>query len=595
MDSAASIRKRISLRELEGKPALKNAFLRAFKKLQELPPENANSFWAIATYHGEPFKPRLVADPEENDTLKYWGGWCQHNDVLFPTWHRFYLHKLEQALRTVCPDDDLAFPYWDQTSEENIENGLPKILTDDTQIIDGVLCKNPLKSYIFQREIGEKSGSATDIYHKPKGYETVRYPYSGIRSPEAEKLIADEHNEQIDKDAVDDEEKDPVKLLNKNFNTMLMTGDKCIKSQYESCLNATTYCSFSNTVSAGKKKETAIESPHDGVHLALGGITTPKQKSGVKPGANGDMGENETAAFDPIFFFHHCNMDRVFWLWQKRHQFTDSLEIDPEDPGASPDGQGATPYQHVGEKLGMHTILHPFQHPNGVPVNSNDCVNIEKQLGYTYSEGSLEEFATPVETYAKNDHWLKVENFHQVSTYLGNVLSSKHPARYVIDISVAKEDNEQPTSLPFYKEKAPTATTNFKADMGVRFQWDNNVFYGMNKVVLHDVNRDLYPGSFFVSAYYKGQDIGSDAILDRWNPVLCKNCRKHRKIDVVFSLGDKVVTMPLKVADFKFVVSYSDPQKGTYEEKTIEIQGLRANVTGKPTNPTLSFYSIFKT
>lgn len=30
-------------------------------------------------------------------------------------------------------------------------------------------------------------------------------------------------------------------------------------------------------------------------------------------GSHGDMGENETAAFDPIFFFHHCNIDRMFW------------------------------------------------------------------------------------------------------------------------------------------------------------------------------------------------------------------------------------------------------------------------------------------
>ena len=35
-------------------------------------------------------------------------------------------------------------------------------------------------------------------------------------------------------------------------------------------------------------------------------------------GANGDMGDNETAAFDPIFFVHHSNIDRLFWVWQKK-------------------------------------------------------------------------------------------------------------------------------------------------------------------------------------------------------------------------------------------------------------------------------------
>lgn len=29
-------------------------------------------------------------------------------------------------------------------------------------------------------------------------------------------------------------------------------------------------------------------------------------------GANGDMCENDTASFDPIFFFYHCFIDLVF-------------------------------------------------------------------------------------------------------------------------------------------------------------------------------------------------------------------------------------------------------------------------------------------
>lgn len=30
-------------------------------------------------------------------------------------------------------------------------------------------------------------------------------------------------------------------------------------------------------------------------------------------GSRGDMGENERASVDPIFFFHHCNIDRMIW------------------------------------------------------------------------------------------------------------------------------------------------------------------------------------------------------------------------------------------------------------------------------------------
>jgi tyrosinase len=56
------------------------------------------------------------------------------------------------------------------------------------------------------------------------------------------------------------------------------------------------------------------------MHLAVGGFTM-NDESSFDPcpfvsGADGDMGENNTAGFDPIFFFHHCWIDRLFWKWQ---------------------------------------------------------------------------------------------------------------------------------------------------------------------------------------------------------------------------------------------------------------------------------------
>jgi tyrosinase len=35
--------------------------------------------------------------------------------------------------------------------------------------------------------------------------------------------------------------------------------------------------------------------------------------------AGGTMGRVATAAFDPIFWSHHCMIDRIWWLWQLRH------------------------------------------------------------------------------------------------------------------------------------------------------------------------------------------------------------------------------------------------------------------------------------
>ena len=105
------------------------------------------------------------------------------------------------------------------------------------------------------------------------------------------------------------------------------------------------------------------------------------------------MGENNTAAMDPIFFFHHCNVDRMFWLWQKQNGFTDKLEIIPSYYGtSSSDLQGPTPGIAPGTPLGLDTPLNPFLKDEfGTIYTSRDCINIEEQLGYTYAPGSLEE------------------------------------------------------------------------------------------------------------------------------------------------------------------------------------------------------------
>jgi tyrosinase len=165
--------------------------------------------------------------------------------------------------------------------------------------------------------------------------------------------------------------------------------------KYQECLDAPNYTVFSNTTSAAQWKDDTgvvvmpVESPHNSIHLAVGGFDVPGVGD-ISPieGANGDMGENDTAGLDPLFFFHHCFVDRVFWLWQKKHKSTDRLEIIPHYPGTnSVDSQGATPGTVPNSWLTLESPLDPFKKKVGRterPYTSLDCINIEKQLGYTY-------------------------------------------------------------------------------------------------------------------------------------------------------------------------------------------------------------------
>ena len=58
----------------------------------------------------------------------------------------------------------------------------------------------------------------------------------------------------------------------------------------------------------------SIENIHGLIHVWTGG-----RKSQNGQMIFGDMGSVATAAFDPIFWSHHCMIDRLWWIWQMEH------------------------------------------------------------------------------------------------------------------------------------------------------------------------------------------------------------------------------------------------------------------------------------
>jgi tyrosinase len=344
-----------------------------------------------------------------------------------------------------------------------------------------VTIPNPLASYTFPLQICDHLSPIPDAdYSKPKGYQTVRYPLSGLMGKkDIEATRA--HNAQFP---------DPVlnaQLLNQNIVNWLTSAivvDGKVKptnvhAKYVQCLEAPNYTVFSNTSSASEWNANAtppvvpLESPHNSIHLAVGGFDLPTlppdQDYSPIPGANGDMGENDTAGFDPIFFFHHCFVDRVFWLWQQRHQAKDTLEIIPQYPGTnSVDNQGATPGTPPNSWLTLDSPLDPFtKDDDGTqrPYTSRDCINIETQLGYTYGPGSLE----------------------------------------YLDVERARLGLEPHAGL--------------QADAPARV------------VHVSGINRAAVRGSFLISTFVdvdgERQHLDTEAVLSRWHVTGCANCQTH--------------------------------------------------------------------
>jgi tyrosinase len=408
MNATPRLRVRRSITELQDEYTAGNTkpledLLRAWKAIKELPADDPRSFFMLGGYHGEPFRGAGWG------SSAYWGGYCNHGNVLFPTWHRVYLVKLEEALQSVPGCQNVMLPYWDETSAESLANGIPWALTQKEFVLDGQTIPNPLRSFVFTRNIKDNISGDNPDYSKPKGYETVRYPLSGLVGTAADRAATEAHN------ALYPNYDQNVGFLNTNIvnwltSTVIVDGKPIgggrVADKFKTCLDAPNYTVFSNTTSAAQWNEdragggapvvVPLESPHNSIHLSVGGFDVPNvfDASPIE-GANGDMGENDTAGLDPIFFFHHCFVDRVFWLWQKKHGFTDHLEIMAEYPGTnSVDSQGPTPGTVPNSWLTLESPLNPFKKAvrgKERPYTSLDCINIEKQLGFTYGPGSLEE------------------------------------------------------------------------------------------------------------------------------------------------------------------------------------------------------------
>jgi len=479
----SQLRIRQSVRELQDQYDAGNKkpledLMRAWKGVKELPPDDPKSFFMIGGYHGEPFRGAGWGNSS------YWGGYCNHGNVLFPTWHRIYVLKLEEALQSIAGCEHVMLPYWDETSEESLRAGIPWALTRKDFVLDGKTIPNPLRSFVFNKNITDNINGDNPNYSKPKGYETVRYPLSGLVGTDTDRAQTEAHNAQFPN------YEENVAILNRNvvdwLTSFIIVDGKVIptnvKGKFTDCLEAPNFTVFSNTTSAAQWNEdlptgavpvVSLESPHNSMHLAVGGCDVPNYDRSPIPGANGDMGENDTAGLDPIFYFHHCFIDHVFWLWQKKHGYTDHLELMADYPGTnSVDNQGPTPGTVPNAWLTLESPLDPFKkEDHGVErtYTSLDCINIEKQLGYTYTPCSLEREEQP----------------RRAAVQEGN--SAK-----VIRVS------------------------------------------GLNRAPIR--------GSFLVSAYAhiggKKYLLGSEAVLSRWSVQYCANCQTHLEVKAFFSLRD---------------------------------------------------------
>ena len=188
---AGSTQPRLEVRQLQAsQPEQWSLFVLAMQQWQVTPQDDETGWYQITGIHGVP---RINWDGVEPCAgCDNADGYCTHDSVLFPAWHRTYVALFEQELVAVAqqiastyPDSTraamqaaastLRMPYWDWAADPGDGPVLPNTISQPQLVINNTngqseSIKNPLYSYTFP--------STSGLVYSPfvTWPETLRYP-----------------------------------------------------------------------------------------------------------------------------------------------------------------------------------------------------------------------------------------------------------------------------------------------------------------------------------------------------------------------------------------------------------------------------------
>lgn len=204
-----------------------------------------------------------ASTPEITQLLQNFWQKCPHlpgvNIYHFLPWHRLYLSFFEIAVRNITGKDDFAIPYWDYTDDSSSENSIiPEAFRNPADVTNSLY--EPLRRRILN------SGSSIS----------------------------------------DADENDPIPVADQVTQDTLIEGKK-------QAYKAIRFRDFSSPLE---------NSPHGSMHVELGGVYRSDTFNPIAQTETdtGLMTSVPTAGFDPIFWVHHANIDRMWESWTRQRE-----------------------------------------------------------------------------------------------------------------------------------------------------------------------------------------------------------------------------------------------------------------------------------
>ncbi|KAF1994001.1 Di-copper centre-containing protein [Amniculicola lignicola CBS 123094] len=352
---------RKEIRELKKNADQWNLYLLGMERFQAKSHSDRLSYYQIAGIHGKPY----ISWNPANTALVNRNGYCPHAQTLFGSWHRPYLAIFEQAwyqsLWEIIPTfpasqqqrwknaaQGLRMPYWDWAqTPANGQPVVPTTMRDQyvtvTKPQGQVSIPNPLYSYKWGNSMpAEMEGGPWNNFPS-----TLRRPISNpTRS----------NNNEV----------------NTRFTSMRTSLRDRVYGLFMAAGSGASWGSVSTSAigvrtSQNGNNPDSFESVHDAVHVTAGG------ESG------GHMYYLDYSSFDPIFWLHHTNVDRLLAMYQVLSPNTWVTTGNINRPMAQ---------WNVGESKNANSPLKPFtKNTDGDFYTSND-VKRTQVFNYVYPENA---------------------------------------------------------------------------------------------------------------------------------------------------------------------------------------------------------------
>ncbi|ETS79629.1 hypothetical protein PFICI_09482 [Pestalotiopsis fici W106-1] len=362
-------------------------FVRALRVFEEKAVDDPLGYYQIAGIHSEP---RVPWDGESPAPGKEF---CAHDQVTFPTWHRPYMLLFEQRLWEIMKKevlqkmdfsksanakdkwieaaDSWRLPYWDWALRQpySDEAGLPWVFTDEQLCIEAPGGRqenvpNPL--WLFLNPMKDGSGTPVAFGDPKMGNNAWKLsadsiPWDLSSGISRYGMVMDAGGKWSGLQGVNNWEAVNDNMADPYWYSIAGGQFREAVSRMFSPGYLQTWSDFATVRKDVDKKVRflSLEYIHNNVHNDSGGFIP---QNGV-----GHHSDVPVAAFDPLFWMHHCNIDRLLAIWQKLNP---KLWFDHPEPGDNKPTDPLLPF-HKDTSGGLHT---------------SDSVRDHTALGYDYAE-----------------------------------------------------------------------------------------------------------------------------------------------------------------------------------------------------------------